>query len=210
MSITQVSTPPTERKTMGVSSSKPEKPKVKPTKRPTNRPLKLRKSVALRQRISLNRATLDHILKQRGHPGRGQTRASIQSGLEQTLRILPPHTFIRTPQGRETNSHEQDEVESRQQVDKDKPLPPWPVLVPATILEEPLMPLWPPLVTARRLEEQLEKSYIQRHREETLRLLECGPDPHQAPRSRLPSIIQRRIRRAAVMKDSSGMGTTRG
>ena len=79
-----------------------------------------------------------------------------------------------------------------------------------TILEEPLMPPWPPLVTARRLEEQLEKSYIQRHREETLRLLEFGPIPHQASGSRVPNIIQRRIRRAAVMKDSWGLGTPRG
>ena len=72
------------------------------------------------------------------------------------------------------------------------------------------MPPWPPLVTARRLEEQLEKSYIQRHREETLRLLEFGPIPHQASGSRVPNIIQRRIRRAAVMKDSWGLGTPRG
>ncbi len=204
-SITQASTTSAKNKTMGVSSSRPEKPKGK-----TNQRTKLRNSVALRQRISLNKLTLDRLLKQIGHPVREHSRESaVIPGLEQALRTLSTHAFAMALQGGDANDREHNVVGLHHQVDKDKPLPSWPPLITTKKLEEQLTPLWPPLVTARRLEQQLERSYIQRQREETLRLLESGPEPHQASRSRVPNIIQRRIRRAAVVKDSSGLGTTR-
>ncbi len=179
---------------MGVSLSRPERRKAK-----ANRPPKLRNSVALRQRMSLNKETLDRLLKQIGHPVQEPTQASTMlPGLEQALRTLSTHAFAMTVQDGKTNDGEHTVVGSRQEVNQDKPLPLWPHPVSVKRLDEQPTPPWPPLVTARRLEEQLERSYIHRQREQTLRLLEFGPDPHQASVSRVPNIIQRRIRRAAV------------
>ena len=187
---------------MGAFSSKPKKSK-KPKgrgKRPTN----LRDSVALRQRISLNKETLNRILTQIGHPVPEKSRASILSPqMERALRTLTTHAFAMALQGGETSNTEHRVLGLHHQVDKDKPLPPWPSVATITKLDEEQVPLWPPLVTARRLEEQLERNHIQRQREDTLRLLEVGPEPHQPPGSRVPTIIQRRIRRAGVAWDGS-------
>ncbi len=234
-SNTEVSTTTASNSIMGASSSKPKKAKGKGK---ANRPPKVRNSVALRQRMSLNKETLDRVLKQIGHPVQEPTRDSTAlPGLEQALRTLSTHAFAMALPGGETNNRECSVVGFSRQVDKDKQLPPWPSVVTIKRLDgeqqmattekldekqqmaaiqevdEEQVPVWPPPVTTKRLEEQLERSYIQRRREETLRLLELGPDPHQPPAcrpSRVPSIIRRRIRRAAVAWDGSGLRDIRG
>ncbi len=187
--------PPVQENTMGSCLSKP------PARAP--RPPRQTNSVALRERISLNRATLDRILEERGwYRGRQLSEASMELGQQRTW-AQAARTFAEDLSWREahqrelfyqgepsyscqTNHRRQDAAGHHMPVDKNKPLPPLPSVASSS---------------ESSLEEELERGYIQRHREETLRTLESGWDWHrwEAPQSRVPSIIGRRIRRQAVM-----------
>jgi hypothetical protein len=171
---------------MGSTSSRPERPKVRvllPTKRASS---------ALRQRISLNRATLNRFLQQIGHPGAGasQARLPVHSASGPSLlsppprmsagrRVIPPHGDA-VKQGRET-------ICRNGQVDRNKPLPP---------------------LSPQPLRERLVQYAIERHRQETLRVLESQGE--QQPRMRLkpgspvPDIIFRRIEKSAMLWGEPG------
>jgi hypothetical protein len=178
--------------TMGISSSRPGKPKVRALQL-----TKQRNSVALRQRISLNRATLQRTLQQMGYSVRGQSRLSMRSR-HRASRTSPPATRRRqlgqTRPGHHSRTRRRSQVATRssRQVDRNKPLPPLPQ---------------PSLSSSLRLEEELERAYIERHREATLRQLESGRESPPTLRSQVPSIILRRAMRSRMLGDYPVTGT---
>lgn len=185
---------------MGISLSRPGKTKARALLL-----AKQRNSVALRQRISLNRATLNNTLKQMGYPVPGQPRLSLRP--RQRSSRQPPSTTLGRRQLGQTGPRVHTRINRRSRVpkraskqsDKNKPLPPLPLLPP----------LPPPVrASTSRLEEELHRDYIERHREATLRRLESGREsPPLPPRSRVPSIILRRIKRNGMLWDDLVMGT---
>lgn len=169
---------------MGVSLSKPEKPRAE-----TLLPAKQRHSVALRQRISLNKMTLDRILKQMGHPVRERLRTSIrQSHRLIASRTAPTPPTERAPRCRQRDTQPESVTRScTRAADTNKSLPPLPRSAPTS---------------ASRLAAELERSYIERHREETLRRLESGREAEAPLQSRVPTIIFNRIKRSGMLWDS--------
>ncbi|KAK4247147.1 hypothetical protein C7999DRAFT_14790, partial [Corynascus novoguineensis] len=177
--------------TMGSLFSQPEESKVKVLANP------IRDSVALRQRISLNRQTLARILEQIGHPAANRASQILsESSLQSEEHPEAPKSpsiisyrkmkrmsvlFQRTILKRQT----------RKFIDLNKPLPP-----------PPLPPDLAPISTQTaadfaQIEQALEQEYIKRHREETLRQLESRRRTC-ASEIRVPSIILRRIGKRAM------------
>ena len=178
--------------TMGSLFSRPEEPKVKVLGNP------IRDSVALRQRISLNRQTLARILEQIGHPAANRASQNLsESSLQSEEHPETPKSpsiisyrkmkrmsvlFQRTILKRQT----------RKFIDLNKPLPPPPPLPPD------MAPTSTQMAAAfAQIEQALEQEYINRHREETLRQLESRRRTC-ASEIRVPSIILRRIGKRAM------------
>lgn len=177
---------------------------------------KKRNSSALRHRISPNKETLDRVLRRIGHPVREASRVSHR-WVRQTWRQS------RVPQAPAFNGWNllkdlKNFEASDTQVDRNKPLPLLPSLPTAAQHNEPqrLEPLHPPPPPsvgtsgtngASRLEEELERSFIERQRQETLRQLESKPVP--ALTSRVPAIILQRIEKGAMLWGSLGSRAAR-
>jgi len=177
---------------MGISLSRPGKPKARALLLAKQRNL-----VALRQRISLNRATLNNTLKQLGYPVREQPRLSMQP--RQRTSRTSSRTLTKRHLG-QTRAEHHTKVRRRSQaarrlskeVDRNKPLPP----LPRSSLSPSL-----------RLGEELQRGYIERHREATLRRLESRRESLPTPKSRVPSIILKRIKRSRMLWGEFVTGT---
>lgn len=218
------------RETMGSFCSRPGKPKIRvlaPTKR------KLRNSYALRRRISMNKETLDRFLQRTGHPVRERSRISTHQKRRCSRR---PSTLRKSTLSRRKTPNRPSPVSatSSSEVDTNlKPLPPLPLLVtkpqqnepqlqskrhlpkqqqsqnqpPSQLHPRPLPPTpsdCPPGIL--RFEAQLEREYIERQREKTLRRLEARKSRNpktlqqlESKKSRVPDIIFRRIQEGSSM-----------
>jgi hypothetical protein len=178
---------------MGISLSRPGKPKARALLL-----AKQRNSVALRQRISLNRATLNNTLKQLGYPVREQPRLSMRPR-QRASQTSPSPTLRKRHLGQtraesHTNIRRRSQAARRlsKQIDRNKPLPPLP--------RSSLSP-------SSKLEEELQRGDIERHREATLRRLESRRESLHAQRSRVPSIILKRIKKSRMLWGDFVTGT---
>ncbi|KAL2171423.1 hypothetical protein VTG60DRAFT_2830 [Thermothelomyces hinnuleus] len=178
---------------MGSLCSRPEEPKVRMLAQP------IRDSVALRQRISLNRQTLARILEQIGHPAAhhacGQHGPSGRLGVPQktsaqTSSSLPCER--KTGRNRRTMrssfGHTIRKRRTAKPMDVNKPLPPPPPPPPSLSTTTPTptpIPTSTPIPTAvsagraepapehkHETEHAHERARIARHRAEALRCLE--------------------------------------